>query len=162
MTSASKRHMPIEETEVFKCFQSLANEAWRTVEGWSNYAQWSVGKQLTGALDSVGANLCEGDGRFSDGDALHFFVIARGSAREARYWVNAAHDRGLISDDKQFRFIQEIDRGLPMLNGLINYRRETKNQGMVKEERADYGSILGSDPNAQRPTPNAQRLTPNA
>ena len=148
--TTTRAHMPIEETEVFKCFRALANEAWHIVEGWSSYAQWSVGKQLTGALDSIGANLCEGDGRYSDADALHFFVIARGSAREARYWVNAARDRGLLTQDQESKFIHEIDRGLPMLNGLINYRRETKNQGMVREERADYGSILGSD------------LTPNA
>ena len=152
--SSSKRHMPIEETEVFLCFRSLANEVWHEVEGWSNYAQWSVGKQLTGALDSVGANLCEGDGRFSDADALHFFVIARGSAREAKYWINAANDRGLLTDEQRVRYLFEIDRGLPMLNGLINYRRETKNKGLVKEERAVYGEEL-NDLLTERLTPNA-------
>lgn len=102
------------------------------------------------SADSVGANLVEGDGRYSDADALHFFVIARASARETRYWLTKAKKRDRIAGDLADRLIGEIEAGTQMLNGLINHRRKTKNLGLVREAFADYGVS-----ESERQTPNA-------
>jgi four helix bundle protein len=79
-----KAHLPIEEMEVFRRYLEIADWVWNLVGEWPPLALDTVGKQILRAVDSVGANLVEGDGRHSQADALHFFVIARASARETR------------------------------------------------------------------------------
>src|SRR5205085_4133077 len=93
-------HTPMEELEVFRRFVEIADWAWRTASRWSPLAVDTVGKQLIRASDRVGATLVEGDGRYSDADAVHFFVMARASARETRYWIRRAITRNLIGDDE--------------------------------------------------------------
>jgi len=144
-------HLPIEETDVFKIFDKLSDEVWGFVMTWNPLAKDVVGKQLLRSLDSVGANLVEGDGRYSDGEAIHFFEYARGSAREARFWLKKAEKRGLVQSAIAKQVIDEVETGTKMLNSLISYRRKTKNQGVVREESAVYEVA----PSAQRPTPNA-------
>jgi len=79
-----RKHVPVERMEFFGRYVAVSNWVWSVVGDWSIFARDTVGKQLVRACDSVGANLVEGDGRYSNMDALHFFVIARASAREAR------------------------------------------------------------------------------
>ncbi len=141
----------MEETEVFGRFIDVADLVWESVQKWNAFAKSTTGKQLVRATDSVGANLVEGDGRYSDAEAIHFFEIARGSAREAKYWINVAKRRRLLTADIALGYARSLDSGMQMLNRLIAYRRKTKNVGIVREEIAAYGS-----------TPNAERLTPSA
>src|SRR5436190_10892701 len=116
-------HLPIEETQAYKEAKSLANKVWFLVRDWESFARWTVGRQLTECLDSVGSNLSEGDGRYSDADALHFFVISRGSLRESGYWIDVALDRGLINSDLSDELRQSFESIRRQVNGLINYRR---------------------------------------
>src|SRR5687768_8070777 len=92
-----QHHVPIEEMEVFRRYVEVADWVWDRVSQWPVLAQDTVGKQLIRACDSIGANLVEGDGRMASADGLHFMVIARASAREARYWLQRAMSRGLLT-----------------------------------------------------------------
>lgn len=147
-------HLPMEETDTCKAFVAVADQIWDLVVGWPELGRRTVGEQVIRACDSVGANLIEGDGRYSDADALHFFVMARGSARETRYWIARAVKRRLIETGIAAELNDAVARATKGLNALINYRRKTKNQNLVKEERAAYADGI-EFPNAQRPTPNA-------
>lgn len=133
------QYLPMEEMEVFKRFVVTADEVWRTVRKWDSFAKDTVGKQLVRSVDSVGANLVEGDGRHSDPDAVRFFRIARGSAREARYWITRATTRSLIALDVGERIIGDLTGATQMLNRLIAYRRQPRNPAIVREERAQCG-----------------------
>src|SRR5438105_2918038 len=95
-----KEHVPIEQMEFFRIYVAVADWTWAAVGHWSPFARDTVGKQLVRAIDSVGANLVEGDGRYSDAEAVHFFYIARASARESKYWFQRAVTRGLIAADE--------------------------------------------------------------
>jgi four helix bundle protein len=128
-------HQPIEELEVFRTFESLADWVWETVEGWRPRAQNTIGDQLTRAMDSVNANLVEGDARYSLPDSIRFFIIARASAREARLWINRAIRRQLVREQEGLDALTRLDLGARMLNQLINYRRSAQS---VRESRADY------------------------
>jgi four helix bundle protein len=90
------------------------------------------------AADSVGANLVEGDGRYSDADALNFFVVARASARETRYWVSLARDRNLVTTDEADALDCRLNDATKRLNMLIRHRRATKNIGQVREDEPTY------------------------
>ncbi|ODU52298.1 hypothetical protein ABT09_02830 [bacterium SCN 57-13] len=132
-------HQPMEETDLFRVFNDLAKEAWDLTLAWPALAQDILGKQFVRAIDSVGANLVGGDGRYSDAEALHFFEFARGSAREAD------------------QMLKRIESGQKMLNSLINYRRRTKNKGIVRETVSIYrlGTLSHLAPSAPRLAPGA-------
>ena len=135
----ASEHLPMEKIEFFLRFVGIADWAWKCVQDWSPLARDTVGKQLIRAADSVGANLVEGDGRFADADGLHFFVIARASARETRYWIQRAVERQLITEEEGAAQIAAITAATQLLNRLITYRRERKKlPTQTKEENADY------------------------
>src|SRR6058998_1107429 len=116
-------HIPIEEMDVFHRYVGVADWVWETVAHWPVLAQDTVGKQLIRAIDSVGANLVEGDGRHGDKESIHFFVIARASAREARYWLTRAVTRRIISREDAETRLSDLTAATQMLNRLIAYRR---------------------------------------
>jgi four helix bundle protein len=116
----------MEELELFKRFVEFADWVWDTVLCWPDFAKRSIGKQFVDAADSVGANLVEGDARYSDADAIHFFRIARGSARESSYWLNRAIHRGIIEEKVGASKLEALKSATQMLNKLIAYRRSTK------------------------------------
>ena len=67
--------------------------------------------QLMRAIDSVGANICEGFGRQTDGQLRQFYGYARGSALESAYWLDRAIARKLVP----------VVEGVPMLQRLRDY-----------------------------------------
>jgi four helix bundle protein len=133
----SKR-VPIEDTDIFLQFESCADWAWDAVDSWDWKAQKTVGIQLIRAADSINANLVEGDGRYTSADGLHFFVIARGSARETRLWIRRAIKRKLINEEEGMRQIAAINSGGRQLNLLISFRRKNKGVLTIREERAPF------------------------
>ena len=54
----------IEDLQRFRQLELVSDSLWELVIGWPALARDTVGKQLIRAVDSVGANLVEGDGRF--------------------------------------------------------------------------------------------------
>ncbi|MFD2718347.1 four helix bundle protein [Hymenobacter monticola] len=118
-------HQPMEELMVFARFEEATGRIWDMVQQWKLLAQDTIGKQIIRSADSIGANLVEGDGRYSKADALHFFVIARGSARETCLWVKRAQERRLVSTHEAEALLQLLADGMRMLNNLITYRRNT-------------------------------------
>ena len=139
MESNRSRHLPIEETDLFKAFCSVADEIWNITMEWAWFPQSTVGKQLVRAIDSVGANLVEGDGRYTDADTIRFFIIAGGSAREATYWLERARIRGLIELEVCLSLIGRVNAASKALNAMITYRRK-HSYSAVREELAPYGS----------------------
>ena len=134
----SEQHVPIEETDVFKVFRRASNRVWTIVKRWAPFERDTVGKQLVRAVDRIGATMVEGDGRFGHAEAIQFFRIARGSARETKYWLTTAHDRQLMSDREIREILEDIESGTRQLNGLINYRISYKNE-TVREAPEEYG-----------------------
>jgi len=133
-------HVPMEEMDVFRSFEEVSDWCWEACSKWPKFAQDTIGKQLVRSADSVNANLVEGDGRFTDPDAVKFFVIARGSARETRLWIRRASKRHLITQAEADHQIAIITQGAKLLNALIAYRRQATKISKVKEEKSTYGS----------------------
>jgi four helix bundle protein len=133
----TKQHRPIEQLDFFAEYVAIAEWAWSQVVRWKPLAQDTVGKQLVRAIDRVGATLVEGDGRLSDPEAAHFFVIARASAREAGYWIERAVDRELIEATEAAERLKTLDEATRKLNVLIRYRRTHGYSGRVRESALD-------------------------
>jgi four helix bundle protein len=133
---SEKKWVEIEELNVFAELEALCDGIWEEVMTWNIFAQRTIGSQLVDAADSVGANLVEGDGRYSHKEALHFFYIARGSLRETRLWIRRAARRGLLAAGKGQNWLERLERVAPQVNSLISTRKEWL--GQVREEEGEY------------------------
>lgn len=114
----------MEDMEVYIRASRFSDEVYLVVARWPAFARGTFGGQLVRSLDSVGANLVEGDGRGIGADALRFFRIARGSCREMRHWIYRAQARRLIDDACAKAWIDEATEMVKMIQGLIRYRQE--------------------------------------
>ena len=93
----------------------IASELHPVVRRWSIFDRDTVGIQLIKAIDSVGANIAEAMGRWTNADRRRLLFIARGSLYETEHWINVATQRGLITTDFSMR-LAEAGR---TLNGLV-------------------------------------------
>jgi four helix bundle protein len=109
---------------------ALCDDLTLEVETWPSFEKWSLGIQLVRAAGSVGANIAEGAGRWTEADKRHLFLIARGSLYELEHWTERAAKRGLLERAYQAR-IDEVRGAL-------------------------VGLMQRPAPSAQLPTPNSQ------
>ena len=109
-----------EKLEVYKLAEKLANEIWDVVAKWEYFAKDTIGKQIVRSADSIGANLAEGNGRYSIKDNQRFVKIARGSLYETIHWLRLVCYRKLISDEEVRRLKPIIDELSPKLNAYLN------------------------------------------
>jgi four helix bundle protein len=94
----------------------LGDDLHGVVHTWRPLDQRTLGTQLLNAVDSIGANIAEGAGRFTERDRRRFFIIARGSLLETEHWLARAEARGLLPQEYSGR-LDDIARPLA---GLIN------------------------------------------
>jgi len=136
----AKPYVPIETLDFFNAFEQVSDAVWRLVESWKPFAQETIGKQLVRSADSINLNLAEGDGRYSRHDAIHFFVIARASARETRLSLQRAVKRGLIETHEGDALIEKLTEGAKKLNLFIRHRRDVaRDASRVRESIHTYG-----------------------
>ena len=76
--------------------------------------------QLNRASLSIATNLAEGNGRFTNADRRHFFIIARGSAQECVPLTELARRRNLIDEHASSKLRKGIEEIAKMISGLIN------------------------------------------
>ena len=106
--------------QVYKLSEKLADEIWNIVQNWDFFAKDTVGKQIVRSADSVGANIAEGEGRYSYQDNKRFIKIARGSLNETRHWLRRAYSRNLLTIDQINKLQPIVDELSPKLNAYLN------------------------------------------
>jgi four helix bundle protein len=141
---------PFEELRVLRSAETIADEVWRTVVKWDEFARDVVGKQLTRAIDSIGANVAEAYGRFHYGEKIQFLYYARGSLFETKYWLNRALARELMPPDavqKVAAQLTDIARQLNVFAGSLKSQRrggESKT-AVMREASAEYIVDISDD-----------------
>jgi four helix bundle protein len=109
-----------ENLDIYKLSEKLSDIIWDVVSYWNKFDKDIIGIQLLRAIDSVGANIAEGNGRGTKNEIRRFARIARGSLYESRHWLRRAVKRNLL-DDKQITIIKDIvDELSPKLNAFIS------------------------------------------
>lgn len=109
-----------EKLDIYRKATELADMIWKMVIAWKYFEKNTIGKQLTRAADSVGANIAEGCGRSSYQDNKRFIYIARGSLNETKHWLQIAENRKLITDEQIKQVKPILNELLPKLNAYIN------------------------------------------
>src|SRR5687767_12548928 len=108
-----------ENLHVYTLSENLADGIWDIVIEWSNFAKFSVGKQLVRSADSIGANISEGVGRGTYLDNRRFVRFARGSLNETQHWLRRAYRRKLLSDAQIAALKPLVDELGPRLNAYL-------------------------------------------
>ncbi len=133
----------LEDLKILQNAENIADSVWKRVIQWEQFAKDVVGKQITRAVDSVGANIAESYGRFNYGEKLQFLYYSRGSLFETKYWLNRALVRELMKAEEVKEYaarLSDVARQLNMFaNSLKSQRKENKPQSKsVREPSAEY------------------------
>lgn len=108
-----------EKLEVYKLAEQLGDCLWEIVVSWKSFERDTVDKQLIKAIDSVGANIAEDAGRYSDTDNRRFIRIARGSLYETIPWLRRAYQRQLLTNEQKSSITTDIKNLTRMLDGYL-------------------------------------------
>jgi four helix bundle protein len=120
-----------ENLQVYQLAEKLADEIWNIVGSWDEFAKDTVGKQLVRSVDTIGANIAEGSGRYTFQENPRFVRIARGSLNETRYWLRRAYTRHLLTSEQVDKLKAMLDELSPKLNAYL------KSIGDIPEKNSD-------------------------
>jgi four helix bundle protein len=108
-----------ENLRVYLLAETLADEIWKIVMSWPEFARDTIGKQIVRSADSIGANIAEGVGRGSYKDNRRFVRTARGSLNETKHWLRRAFRRSLLTQAQIEKLKPLIDSLAPQLNAYL-------------------------------------------
>lgn len=114
-----KNYLKFENLKSYKASRELSRLVWSEVIKWDYLSKKSIGDQFIRSIDSIGANIAEGLGRYHKKDKIKFYYNARGSVFEAMHWLDLALERKLISKEIYNKINEELKK-LPLeINYLI-------------------------------------------
>lgn len=93
-----KEYIPLQNLEVYQLASELSKKARVIYEKMSWQEKKIIGDQFISSIDSIGANIAEGYGRFHYLDRVRFLYNVRGSMLEAiNHWLELLLERSKIS-----------------------------------------------------------------
>ena len=109
-----------ENLQVYQLAEKLADDIWNIVLHWEEFPKATTGKQIVRSVDSIGANIAEGCGRYNFQDNRRFVRIARGSLNETRHWLTRAYKRNLLTNEEVDKLKPIIEELSPKLTAYLN------------------------------------------
>ncbi|MFH1089101.1 MAG: four helix bundle protein [Candidatus Uhrbacteria bacterium] len=117
--------MELRDLEVYQIARDISREAWVIYEQMDWQERKIIGNQWITSIDSIGANVAEGFGRYHYLDKNRFNYNARGSLLEAIHWIELLKERNKISN----RELESLKPKIELLHfKLNNYINSTKKQ----------------------------------
>ncbi|MBI4994128.1 four helix bundle protein [Candidatus Peregrinibacteria bacterium] len=117
--------MDLNNLEIYKLAREISKEAWKIYEKLNWKDQKTIGDQWIMSIDSIGANIAEGFGRYYCLDKNRFNYNARGSLLEGLYWTELLEERCKITSE-EFKLFQTKLKKLHLQ--LNTYIKSTKRQ----------------------------------
>lgn len=142
--------MKFEDLRVLQTAEAAADGIWQQVVRWDAFSRDTVGRQLTRAADSIGANIAEAFGRFHFGEKLQFLYYARGSLFETKYWLNRALARELMPAKQVQNHVSQLTELARQLNAFAATLKVQRRGGRaqskaIREVVAEYVADLPGD-----------------
>ncbi len=117
--------MELEDLEIYRLAREISKDIWNVYTRLDWRDKKIMGDQCVSAIDSVGANIAEGFGRYHYLDKNKFNYNSRGSLLETIHWIEVLWERERLTADES-RIIKEK---LAKLHFKINnYIKSTKRQ----------------------------------
>lgn len=103
----------------YKIAVQLARKSWQIYERLNWQEKKILGDQFITSVDSVGANIAEGYGRFHYLDRIKFYYNSRGSLLEAKHWVFTLKERTKITKEEYKELMNVLESLHKQLNIYI-------------------------------------------
>ena len=116
--------MELGKLEIYKLSLDLSKDTWEVYSSLSTDLKFNIGNQVIRSVDSIGANIAEGYGRFHYKDSMKFYYNDRGSLWESKHWVYLLSKRKLISNELYKKMLEDLELLGKKLNGFINSMKE--------------------------------------
>ena len=116
--------MKSEDLETYKLAREVSGDAWEIYKDFPWETRKVIGDQFIRAIDSIGANIAEGRGRFHYLDRNKFNYNARGSLIESIHWIELLAERGIVQKEKGEALKNKIEDLNHKLNNYINATKE--------------------------------------
>ena len=91
--------MDLNDLEVYRISRELSSSAWDVYKEMLKEHKFSIGQQFIKSIDSIGANIAEGYGRYHYLDSTKFYYNARGSLWESKHWLDLLHERKFVGNE---------------------------------------------------------------
>jgi len=121
-----KNEFTLETLNVYKLACELSVLAWDIYKDLDLDQKIILGQQFVKSVDSIGANIAEGYGRYHYLDKVRFYYNARASLFEVIHWLNLLVQRELISQDTYNHLLDKIKDLRIKLNGWIKFNLDKK------------------------------------
>ncbi len=124
------KYIELEDLNIYKKSLEIGDTAWKMYDAqdWRVKKIW--GDQFIRSIDSIGANIAEGYGRFHYLDRIRFYYNARASLLEAIHWLRLAHQRGLVEEEGCERLARKLKDLNHSLNSYIRSVYKTKDKNV--------------------------------
>ena len=127
MNKTTKKYIQLKDLEVYQLSRELSRLAWKIYEKMDWKQQKIMGDQFITSMDSVGANIAEGYGRYHYLDRIRFYYNSRASMLESiNHWSELLLERKVISNNV-FEELKNISEKLSIkLNNFITATYNSK------------------------------------
>ncbi len=124
---SEKNYVELQDFEIYKLAREYSKIAWEIYQTLDWQLKRIIGDQMITSVDSVGANIAEGYGRFHFLDKIKFFYNARGSLLESGHWFGVLIERKIINEAKFNELRKLREKILLKINIFIKSQYERKN-----------------------------------
>ncbi|PKP35931.1 MAG: four helix bundle protein [Bacteroidetes bacterium HGW-Bacteroidetes-17] len=119
MSTENSQYITLNDLQVYQLSRELSSSAWEIYQSLEKDLKWGIGQQFIQSVDSIGANVAEGYGRFHYLDKVRFYYQARGSYFESmEHWLELLLERKLI-EQEVFDKLKKIGKELQIKLNLL-------------------------------------------
>jgi len=125
-------YLTLDNLQIYQLSRQLSRQAWIVYQSLNYENRKLIGSQYIRAVDSIGANIAEGYGRYHYLDKIKFYYNARASYCEAiTHWLELLHERCLINQNNYEIIIKISNELAPRLNKYINSTYKVKANSQI-------------------------------
>ena len=114
-----ENYIPLGKLEVYITTVKVSKKAWVIYNQMDWQLKKIMGDQFIRSIDSMGANVAEGYGRFHYLDRIRFYYTARGSLFEAKHWLLLLEKRQKITKKEFNDLLKYLETFHKQLNKFI-------------------------------------------
>jgi four helix bundle protein len=119
--------MELKDLEVYVLARDISRDAWKIYNAMDWRSKKIIGDQFISAIDSIGANIAEGFGRFHFLDRNRFNYNARGSLIETLHWIDLLIERNVAPKEEATTLKTKLEVLKFKLNNFINSIKQQAN-----------------------------------
>jgi len=114
------QYIPLNDLEIYQLARKLSEKGWGIYNKLDWHLKKIIGDQFIQSIDSVGANIAEGYGRFHYLEKIKFCYNSRASLAEScHHWLELMFSRGII-EKNEYQDLKDIAQNLAVkLNNYI-------------------------------------------